>query len=189
MNSPSNAAVYLIWIARPHSVQAARPLRPIACAARSAVRGGQAQGQQRRQRDRKIVEDRGLPALPADHRHGQQVEDARAPGTDRGRAQATGDVQDHRRGRTREQGCRHLIDDDAIRRDQPEPREQQEEAVRLAVPKVDERHRAVQHPVADQQIPLLVDIKHRIAEIPAAQQQRQHQHRRQYDGWPLPRRQ
>lgn len=126
---------------------------------------GQRQRQPSRQRDGQVVEDRRLPAAPAQQRQADQVQRA-------GRQRAA-PVRPQpacpRRHRRRDK----LIGQDAVAGQAAQRGEQQEQPDRLAVPDVDIGHGAAQHPVADQQIILLVDMDHRIAPIGTAQRDRQ----------------
>ncbi len=77
-----------------------------------------------------------------------------------------------------EQGRDQLIGENAIARQQADRGEDREQADRLAIPYVDIGQGAVEQAVADEQIILLVDMDHRVAEIDRTHGERDHQQQR-----------
>ena len=129
-----------------------------------------------------IVEDRGLPAPTAEKSQPQEIGDRCCPRAERAGAQPSCGKRDQPGGRRSEQRRGPLIGEDAVARQQPHAFEQQEQPQRLAIPEIDIRQRPAQHPVADQQIILLVDMNHRVAEVMCAQRDGEQHEQKQHHG-------
>jgi hypothetical protein len=122
------------------------------------------------QRHGQVEEHRRLTAIALIARQAEQIGHASPEGAPWPGDHARHAI-DRQRGGRREEHGHHLILHHAQSAQQPDRRIEDEQAHRLAVPDVHIGHRAMQHPVADQQIELLVDVQHGIAESGAANQQ------------------
>ena len=126
---------------------------------------GQTQRQYRGAGGEEVVEDGRLPSAAAEQRQPQDIGGSRKQGRRRSRAQHPPAACHQPRRGGGEQRRDQLVGEDAIAGQQPDRGEDQEQADGLAVPQIDIGHGAVQHPVADEQIILLVDMDDRVAEI------------------------
>jgi hypothetical protein len=122
------------------------------------------------QRHGQVEEHRRLTAIALIARQAEQIGHASPEGAPWPGDHARHAI-DRQRGGRREEHGHHLILHHAQSAQQPDRRIEDEQAHRLAVPDVHIGDRAMQHPVADQQIELLVDVQHGIAESGAANQQ------------------
>ncbi len=131
-----------------------------------------AQDQQHGERDRRIVEYRRLPALPAEP---VQQQDIGKTGSKRAAAPADhlGDPHDQPAGRDHRDQRQRLIGPDRPGIGQRRRRQVQgKQPDWLAIPHVDERPRALQHAARDIEVELLVDMDVGVAERARARRHR-----------------